>query len=217
MMSTGSSQAAAAGPRVGARAVVLEAAVVLAGGLLVGLLANFVSPQGLKLGRDYFPKATVPVVATTTAQASPTSAPVGTNAVLVRLRERGLQPLEHAAVLALFHDPRRNQELILFVDVRNDELYQASHIPGAHLFDYYRPEPYLPEVLSACTMAEKIIVYCGGGDCEDSEFATVLLGQAGVPRERIFIYPGGFTEWSAKGLPLELGARLSGVLKGGGP
>jgi len=206
---------------VRARGVVLEAAVVVAGGLIFGLLANFVSPQGLKLGRDYFPKMAAPAVAATTQPVAPrqpvlVTRPAETNAVLERLRERGLQPLDHPTVLALFHDPKRTQELIVFVDVRNDGLYQAGHIPGAHPFDYYRPETYLAAVLSACGTAEKIIVYCTGGDCEDSELAAVMLGQAGVPRERIFIYPGGFTEWSAKGLPLELGARLSGVVKGGG-
>jgi rhodanese-related sulfurtransferase len=207
----------------GARGVVLEAAVVLAGGLMLGLLANFVSPQGLKLGRDYFPKATVPAIPATLPQVAlvaPTltnTPPTETNAVLARLRARGLQPLDHATVLALFHDPKRTQESIIFVDVRNSESYQAGHVPGAHLLDYYRPEPYLAAVLSACGTAEKIVVYCTGGDCEDSELAAVMLGQAGVPRERIFIYPGGFAEWSAQGLPLELEGRLSGVLKGGGP
>jgi len=207
---------------VGTRGVLLEAAVVLVGGLFVGLLANFVSPNGLKLGRDYFPKVTVPAVApvtqpVATVPAVPTTTPAETNAVLARLRERGLQPLDHAAVLALFHDPKRTQELIVFVDVRNDALYQAGHVPGAYQLDYYRPESYLPTVLSACGTAEQVIVYCTGGDCEDSELAAVMLGQAGVPRDRIFIFPGGYAEWSAQGLPLETGARLSGVLKGGGP
>lgn len=207
---------------VGTRGVLLEAAVVLAGGLIVGLLANFISPNGLKLGRDYFPKTTVPAVAPVTqpvasVPAVPTTTPAETNAVLARLRERGLQPLDRAAVLALFQDPKRTQELIVFVDVRNDALYQAGHVPGAYQLDYYRPESYLPTVLSACSTAEKVIVYCTGGDCEDSELAAVMLGQAGVPRDRIFIFPGGYAEWSAQRLPLETGARLSGVLKGGGP
>ena len=199
------------------RGVVWEAAVVLVGGFFIGLLANGISPQGLKLKRDYFPKETVPAVPVASRQTAPATAPAETNAVLARLREHGLQPLNHADVLALFHDPKRTQELIVFVDVRNDALYSAGHIPGAYPFDYYRPEAYLTTVLSACGTAEKIVVYCTGGDCEDSELAAIMLGQAGVPRERIFIYPGGFTEWSAGKLPLELGARLSGVMKGGAP
>lgn len=215
-MNPGSSQVTVP-HRVNAQALVLEAVCVLAGGLLVALLANFVSPKGLQLGRDYFLKAIVPPVPALAQITTPATAPAETNAVFLRLRARGLQPLNFAAVFALFQDPKRGREQIVFVDVRNDALYQAGHVPGAYQLDYYRLEPYLPAVLSACGAAEKIVVYCTGGDCEDSELAAVLLGQAGVPRERIFVYPGGFTEWSAQGLPLELGARLSGELKGGGP
>ena len=210
------SRSSAANPRR-PRGVLLEAVVVVAAGMLLALLANFISPRGIQLGRDYFPKPGLAAVAIAQPSADTTVASSETNAIFARLRAHGLQPLEQATVLALFNDPKRAQELIAFVDVRNDELYQAGHIPGAHQLDYYRPEAYLPAVLTACMAAEKIVVYCTGGDCEDSELAAMMLGQAGVPRERIFVYPGGFTEWSARNLPLELGARASGVMKGGGP
>ena len=142
--------------------------------------------------------------------------PTPTNAVLVRLHARGLQPLDHLAVAALFQESERNPATVIFVDVRNDALYQAGHIPGAHQLDYYRPEAYLPEVLGACATAQKIVVYCTGGDCEDSELAAQLLVQAGVPRENLFVYLGGFTEWSTNGLPLHMGVRPRGNLEGGG-
>jgi rhodanese-related sulfurtransferase len=198
--------------------VVLEAAVIVVVGLLLGLLANVFSPRGLKLGRDYFPKSPMPsAVALASESVLPSSSPPATNAVLARLWERGLQPLEHAAVVALFHDLQQGQGMVIFVDARNDAHYEAGHIPGAHQFDYYRPEVYLPAVLAACATAQKIVVYCTGGDCEDSELAALLLTQSGVARERVYIYPGGFSEWSANGLPLELGARQGGGRKGGPP
>ena len=215
-MSAGSSQPFFC-QRGGARCLALEAAVVLVGALLVALLANFASPRGIRLGRDYFPKVSAPLVVPALTPPAPTNAPAETNAVLARLRSLGLQPLSHQAVLTLFRDPKRIQELFLFVDVRGDELYQAGHIPGAYHLNYYHPEGALPSVLAACATAEKIIVYCNGGECEDSELAAVMLGQAGVPRERIYVYSGGFAEWSAEQLPQESGARLSGVLKEGKP
>jgi len=193
--------------------VVKETAVIVVTGLLLGLLANSFSPRGLKLGRDYFPKLARPVAVAPTHP----SAPPTTNAVLDRLRERGLQPLEHAAVVALFHDRQSAQGTIIFVDARNDAQYEAGHIPGAHQLDYYRLEAYLPTVLAACAPAEKILVYCNGGDCEDSELTAILLIQSGVPRERLFVYPGGFAEWTAKGLPLELGPRPVAGPKDGTP
>jgi rhodanese-related sulfurtransferase len=176
-------------------------------------LANSVSPCGLKLGRDYFPKSARPAAVVP----SNPSTPPATNAVVDRLRERGLQPLEHAAVVALFHDLQPAQGMIIFVDARNDAHYEAGHIPGAHQLDYYRPEAYLPTVLTACATAQQILVYCNGGDCEDSELTAVLLTQSGVPGERLYIYPGGFAEWTANGLPLELGPRPGSGLKGGTP
>jgi rhodanese-related sulfurtransferase len=199
----------------GARGILLEAAVVLAAGLLAGVAANFLSPRGLALGRDYFPKVAAPAPLPAIRANAPQLAPAAaeTNAVFARLRARGLQPLPHADVVALFRDPKCLAELILFVDVRNDEHYAAGHIPGAQHFDYYRPQDGLAAVLSACGTAEKIVVYCNGGECEDSELAALLLGQGGVPRDRIFVYPGGFAEWSTNRLPVEVGARGSGVMK----
>jgi rhodanese-related sulfurtransferase len=205
-------------PPAGVRQVVMEAAVIVVAGLLLGLLANTVSPRGLKLGRDYFLKSARPATVAPVNPSAPTSStPPAINAVLDRLRERGLQPLEHAAVVALFHDLAPAQGKIIFVDARNDAHYEVGHIPGAHQLDYYRPEAYLPNVLAACATAEKILIYCNGGDCEDSELTAILLTQSGVPRERLYIYPGGFTEWTANGLPLELGARPGSGLKDGTP
>ena len=53
--------------------------------------------------------------------------------------------------------------------------------------------------------AEKIVVYCSGGDCEDSLFACEDLLQAGVPFEKVFLYPGGMEEWRQMGMPVENG------------
>jgi len=204
-------------PRLTRQAVIVEAAAVAIAGLLLGFLANGISARGLKMARDYFPKAApfAPGLATSKPAVMGITPPP-TNAVLARLYAQGLHPLDHEAVAALFHESERHPATVIFVDVRNDALYQAGHIPGAHQLDYYRPEAYLPDVLGACATAQKIVVYCTGGDCEDSELAAQLLMQAGVPRENVFVYLGGFTEWSANGLPLQMGAPSRGNLEGGG-
>ena len=61
------------------------------------------------------------------------------------------------------------------------------------------------------------MVYCTGGNCEDSEFATLTLKEAGVPQERLSIYVGGMTEWVAEGSPVEVGERKSGKMRGAKP
>ena len=199
------------------RGVLAEAAAVAIAGLLASFLLNAVSPRGINLGRDYFPRSPSPViaVAATNLPAETVSALTPTNDVLARLRERGLQPLDKPTVVALFHASQRTPAAVLFVDVRNDTLYQAGHIPRARPFDYYRPEVYLADLLAACADAQRIVVYCNGGDCEDSELAAGLLVQTGVPRERIFVYLGGYAEWTANALPVETGGVPQGVQQGG--
>lgn len=101
----------------------------------------------------------------------------------------------------------------MFLDARDEAHYQAGHIPGAHLFDHYRAPNYLPTVLPVCLVAETILVYCNGGDCEDSEFAAVTLREVGVPGDKLGVLVGGFQQWETNGLPVELGVRNSGQLR----
>jgi 3-mercaptopyruvate sulfurtransferase SseA len=65
--------------------------------------------------------------------------------------------------------------------------------------------------LTPCENADQVVVYCTGGDCEDAEYTALLLRDTGVSIQKIFVYGGGFDEWSASQLPLEQGARDSGV------
>jgi rhodanese-related sulfurtransferase len=68
-------------------------------------------------------------------------------------------------------------------------------------------------VLPVCQTADQIVVYCNGGGCEDSEFAAVILGNAGIPMTRLSVYGGGLWEWATNGLPIEIGERNSGNLR----
>jgi rhodanese-related sulfurtransferase len=199
-----------------ARAVFREALLVAVAGSLIAMAANALSPRGLRLGRNYFPDIRVPST-NATAVAPVLSTPgttVGTNLpvdpTLLRLRERGLQLVTGTEVFELFRDPRYEQGLLIFVDARDDEHYGAGHIPGAWQLNHYRPEGYLPVILPACLGAMKVVVYCNGGHCEDSEFAAVMLREAGVPPQNLFVYAGGITDWTAQGRPVEAGPRGSG-------
>jgi rhodanese-related sulfurtransferase len=188
-------------------------------GVLVGLAANAVSPRGLELGRNYFPKASV-VTATSvstngTAQAPPVVGSVAVGApdaaVLERLRSHGLQPINLADLQAFIADARYGLDQYVVLDDRDRE-YAEGHIPGAFQFFHYRPQEFLPTLLPVLLAAEKIVVYCGGGSCEDSEFAALMLAEMGIPKERLLVFAGGMKEWKAAGLPLEQGARRSGQL-----
>ena len=194
------------------RNLLLEAVLVTASGLVVAFASNALSPRGLKLTRNYSPGT---ALAMSKAMESSGGTNVLRNAnILSALRAEGLQLVDGNEAAKLFADPKRSQDLLIFVDARDDEHYQAGHIPGAYQLDHYHPENYLASVLPACQAAEKIVVYCKGGSCEDSEQTALMLrDSSGVPKDRLFVYAGGFDEWTADHRPVELGQRNSGQLR----
>jgi rhodanese-related sulfurtransferase len=193
-----------------AKAVVFEALFIAALGLVFALAANALSPRGLRLSRNYFPDAETPAPVSSTVAATTSASTSAPNATIQRLQQRGLQLVSSNEVVELFRDPRYEQGLVVFIDARDDQHYGAGHIPGAWQFHHYRADDYLPTILPVCLNALKVVVYCSGGECEDSEFAAIMLRDAGVPRDLLFVYAGGILEWKASGLPVETGARLSG-------
>ena len=143
----------------------------------------------------------------------------GTNALsnaqflAAQFRSEGLQLADSSLVATLFADPKKAQDLVVFIDARDDDHYQSGHIPGAYQLDHYHPENYLATVLPVCQSAEKIVVYCKGGSCEDSEQTAIFLRDAGVAREKLFVYAGGFDEWTANHQVIETGSRNSGQVQ----
>ena len=128
------------------------------------------------------------------------------------MKQKGLQLIDGHRAVQLFHDSHLKPGVIAFIDARDEEHYQAGHIPGAYEFDPYHPEKYFPAVLPVCQAAEQIVVYCNGGDCDDSKTAALLLRDVGIANQKLFIYGGGITEWTNNHQPVETGARNSGNL-----
>jgi len=201
------------------KTVLLEAGVIGLAGLAFGWIANALSPVGLELSRNYFPP--IPeATATIEAELDPTTRePPGLSTVQA-VGEQGDQAqsrrIGFEQAVALLESSAAQDGRLIFVDARSDAPYRAGHLPGAYLLDRFYPERFLPELLPAAMAAEQVIVYCTGGDCEDSEYAARMLGEAGVPVERLQVYRGGVEEWRARGGVMERGERLSGMLEAGG-
>lgn len=197
--------------------VLLEAVLVGLVGAVLAFAANALSPYGLKLNRNYFPGDTPgkiepvgPRAATGTNQ---TTGAAG-KSLREKLNEKGLSLVDNAKMVELFHDPRYAQNLVVFIDARGGEDYEKGHIPGAHQFDHFHFEKYLTTIVPLCQGAQQIVVYCGGGDCELSENAALMLGNdLGVPKEKLSVYGGGMNEWREKLLPVESGPTKSGVIQ----
>jgi len=189
-------------------------------GIVFGLSANFFSPKGLGLSQNYFPGRSSnsnPAVTQTNSSRQMPLPNMGVNTNLpsespavVRLRKNGLQMVDAGQLWQLFNDPRYGQHLIVIIDARDDKHYAEGHIPGAYQFDHYHPEKYLGVIFPVCQSAEQVVVYCNGGDCEDSEYAAIMLRDAGIANQKLFVYSGGITEWTAKQFPIETGAQTDG-------
>ena len=197
--------------------VLQEGALVAVIGAALAFAANGFSPHRLELARDYFPgtKLTLPAPAASTNLTSSAASPTNSSLDIfaASLRENGLQLADGPQAIQFFRDPRREQDGVIFIDARNDEHYRAGHIPGAYHFDRFQPENYLTNVLQVCLIAQQIVFYCNGGDCDDSEHAAIILRDSlGIPKEKVFVYGGGMNEWTTNGLPIELGSRNSGQL-----
>lgn len=190
----------------------LQAAAVCLGGIVLGLVGNQLSPVGLSLTRDYFPldhpkPAPTPTTATNPVPSDATPPPENPAPA-----DDEIPRIDQSEAQTLFEDPRREADLVVFVDARNRSAYEEGHIPGAFLFDHYRPEQHIAEVLPVCQLAELVVVYCNGGSCEDSLLTAHTLREMGIPADRFRLYEAGFADWSAAGLPVEIGPRLSGNL-----
>ena len=181
--------------------VLMEAVLVAVVGLAIGLAANATSGRGLRITKDYFPALPV-------APLVPASIKVA-GEVDASSPGEAHRTVDHERVVEIFQSESYLEECHILVDARDADHYAEGHIPGAYQLDHYRPEQYLAVLVPACEQAEMIILYCNGGECDDSELAAGDLLAEGVPADRLYIYLGGIVQWQADGLPFERGARLS--------
>jgi len=98
------------------------------------------------------------------------------------------------------------QNGVILLDARVPERYRgemepidpiAGHIPGARNLPYPESESVPDELLGT---EDEVVVYCGSGitACVD----VLALDRAGI---RAKLYPGSWSEWSSRGLPVERG------------
>lgn len=155
----------------------LEAGGYAASALASGLLANAVHPRGIEMARVYWPHWPPFVTA--------------------------IDAVELAELLPLAGDPDSG---IVILDARREEDWQAGRIPGALCADPRALERHLtPELAERLRRAVWVVVYCNGGECEDSvELAGLLTSPPwSVDGSLVRIYEGGIEEWRRKGMPLE--------------
>ena len=158
------------------RRILLEAAVILALGVVVGLSINYRLVLDVFSGRM---TAQVPVVADAAVELYP---------VPVDLQR--LQTLLGQGAL--------------LVDARAVELYAEGHLQGARSLPLGELSSRLTEFRATVPLETTLILYCSGYGCPDSFDLGVLLLKEGY--QDVQVFEGGLPEWRDAGLPVEKGA-----------
>jgi rhodanese-related sulfurtransferase len=91
----------------------------------------------------------------------------------------------------------------LFLDARRTNIYEQGHIPGARSFSVWESDVgdkvkgLWEQRQDPKEQALPIVIYCSGGDCEDSHMLSEKLW--GAQFSNIYVYKDGFPDWVAKG------------------
>jgi len=184
----------------------------------VGFAANSIREDGsINLKRNYFNKEAVSSVSGTSEQdpgdtGAAADVDSGDSPVIAEDPDDGIQRLNFEEAQDNFITGEEEFEasgesIYLFVDARVRDQYEDGHIPGAIWLYHYESENLIDEVRSELEMAFFIIVYCNGGDCEDSLHLSVdLMSLYNLPPENIYVYEGGLDEWKERGMPVTVGS-----------
>lgn len=95
----------------------------------------------------------------------------------------------------------------LVLDARRSSVYEQGHIAGAKSISVWEAD--VDDKVAAMAMAgldgnAPIVIYCSGGNCEDSHMLADKL--FGVGFNNVYVYKDGFPDWQKNGAPVETGA-----------
>ena len=101
----------------------------------------------------------------------------------------------------------QEQKSVPFLDARRTSVYRQGHIPGARPFSVWEAD--VDDKVKALfaegrDQASPIVVYCSGGDCEDSHNLAENLYRVGF--DNVLVYKDGFPDWEKRNLPVTKGS-----------
>lgn len=94
----------------------------------------------------------------------------------------------------------------LFLDARRSSVFAEGHIAGARSFPVWesdiddRVKALYEEGLD---QQAPVVVYCSGGNCEDSHMLAEKLYMVGF--DNVLVYRDGFPDWQKRGLAVSKG------------
>ncbi len=89
----------------------------------------------------------------------------------------------------------------LFLDARRSKDFAEGHVAGARSFPVWESEVVRERVAELVAQGRDpslpVVLYCSGGDCEDSHMLAQTLFGAGF--ENLLVYRDGFPDWVKRG------------------
>jgi rhodanese-related sulfurtransferase len=89
----------------------------------------------------------------------------------------------------------------LFLDARRTSVYEQGHIAGARPFSVWESDiddkvrKLFDERGEPAQQAQPIVIYCSGGECEDSHMLAQKLW--GIQFNNVYVYKDGYPDWVA--------------------
>lgn len=186
--------------------------LITAGSALLALAINSLRPsKAIDLSRNYFPSIEAPDQPENNLNEADTQQDVVPVVVETQIDD-GIQRLTFEDIRDHFMTAEdefasTGESIVAFVDARVRDQYEDGHIPGAIWLYHYESGDLIDDVRPQLEMAFFIIVYCNGGDCEDSLHLAADLGSLyGLPPENVYVYEGGFNEWKENEMPVKTGS-----------
>jgi len=167
------------------------------------------STDGLKPVATSSTVATSPVATTTTAKPTKPPAPPPAPAPKPDLSKFAQHPDKPYIEIAYADVNALHAAGALFLDARRTSIYEQGHIAGARPFSVWESDidqkvnNLFSERPDANDQAKPIVVYCSGGECEDSHMLATKLHMAGF--DNALVYKDGFPDWQKRGLPVHTG------------
>jgi len=144
--------------------------------------------------QQQIPVDTLPVKKDTSKQPLPMQQKVGETSKTT-IEEQGpvkAKAINFSQVKKLMADPS-----VMILDARNEHEFAEGHLPNSRNIFALEFEQYIPELIGM-NKDIRIIVYCGGGQCELShELSNNLIG---LGFKKIYIYLGGWEDWKKNGM-----------------
>ena len=144
-------------------------------------------------------------VAAKPSGAAPASAPSGTSAA-----SKSFPPHPVKAWLEISGDDAAGLHAAgstVFLDARRTNVYEQGHIAGARPFSVWESD--VDDKVKGFfgegrDQSQPVVVYCSGGDCEDSHTLAQKLYFVGF--DNVLVYKDGFPDWQKRNLPIHTGA-----------